>query len=411
MKLLPYKLISIFKSILQPDTYLYLKKCDVLLVCHDHDLGLTLNHQAYSPIIDSMFELLETHSIRCQRFALPFSILVGKHAYHHPSSANRKILFLKIITKIISFFNLTSTKAPLEELFYSQLFTMLECKCIMGIGLNASMCNAAKKQGIVSIELLHGFGLPNIPEYIRKQYRDAPPQKIIAFDTLSSKTYTDFMDSSIIIQQMEPFWLNNVEDSSFVLPFNTQNYAKKILITLQWGYDHDHPSFENILDNGIISDALIKAIEHSQHEIFWSLRFHPIQLRNSRYQHHIQFIDNLIQKFSNCEWEKASSLPLPHLLEQCDGHISMISGSSYVAAFFGVPTLLLCPTLKKGQLHDDYFADLIASHKATLGNMVESDILKWAINTHPLKKHDSLVTNPISITELITSIMEEKRSF
>lgn len=402
------KLMSIARSIYQKDTYLNLQKCDILLVCHDHDLGLVINKKAYSPIVDSMFEALEKNSMKCQRFALPFSILTGTKASHHPSSANRRMLFFKILSKFKRLFNQPSN---LEEKFYVNLFKTIECQCVMGIGLDKNVCNAAKEAGVLSIELLHGFGLPEFPNYLKRQYLHAPPQGIISFDDKSTKTYTDSMGPTTKIIEMKPIWLNTFLDSPVYEPLYTKEFSKKILITLQWGYDNDHPAFDTILDNGILSDALIKAIEHSGDEIFWRLRLHPVQLRNTRYKHHIKFIDDLTQQYKNCEWKDSSLLPLPQLLQHCDGHISMISGSAYDAALFGIPSLLLCPTLQKGQIHDHYFTDLIASHMATLGNMIESDILTWVAKTHQRDKKSSLVTNPTAISELVSWIKREKRPF
>ena len=42
------------KTVNFKDTSKNLKKCDVLLFCHDADRGVTLNNKAYSPLIDSV---------------------------------------------------------------------------------------------------------------------------------------------------------------------------------------------------------------------------------------------------------------------------------------------------------------------------------------------------------------------
>jgi hypothetical protein len=46
-----------------------------------------------------------------------------------------------------------------------------------------------------------------------------------------------------------------------------------------------------------------------------------------------------------------------------------------------------------------------------LGNMIESDILTWVARTRQRDKKSSLVTNPTTISELVSWIKREKRPF
>jgi hypothetical protein len=51
--------------------------------------------------------------------------------------------------------------------------------------------------------------------------------------------------------------------------------------------------------------------------------------------------------------------------------------TSYDAAFRGLKTLLLCPTLAKGKKNSNYFRDLINDGFAELGNMKSEEIIRW----------------------------------
>lgn len=397
------KIFSILYSIRQKDTYHQLDKCDVLLICHDHDLGMTLDGKAYSPIIDSMLEALEKHGWICRRFALPFSILVGEKAFAAPVNANRRMFLSRILMKLAETYrkirhqtNVSDEAFALSsENFYFELFKKIECKCIMGIGLSSDICRASNRLGIFSLEILHGIGLPEISQKLNRQEPQALPKGILSFDTISTQAYSVLASKEVTVKQTPHLWLNRFTDENRAnLPAEwkkrvetNQKYQKNILITLQWGYDGEVPLLQNILNNGILSEAIIEAIKETENEIFWWIRLHPVQLRGRNYRHHKEFLENLSSRFKNCEWREASSLPLPALLQQCDGHITMISGSAYDASFFGVPTLLLCPTLQKGGVHEKYFSDLKTSKKAILGKLSPKDIIEWVKYAHRLPEN------------------------
>ena len=61
----------------------------------------------------------------------------------------------------------------------------------------------------------------------------------------------------------------------------------------------------------------------------------------------------------NCEWNQASHLPYPSIAMLCSGNIGMSSTSCYDAAAMGVPSLMLCPTVQPGNIHGDWFLDLV----------------------------------------------------
>ena len=139
------------------------------------------------------------------------------------------------------------------------------------------------------------------------------------------------------------------------------------MVSLSWGYDNDHRQFAGILANGVMHEDLVRAIELTQDSVFWLLRLHPVQLRLERYNHHRVFLEELTSQTRNCEWHQASTLPLPLLLSQCHGHITMSSMTTYEAAFLAVPSLLLCPTLRSGAMKASMFGDLRLSGYAELG--------------------------------------------
>jgi len=381
-----------------PDTYQSLGKCDVLLCSHDVDLGETLNGLPYSKLIDSVCEDLTDKGWICKQFAHPFSVLTGKKAWGNPASANRKILELSIRQKIQKTFPLFShltpgkiKKLPITSLdsFYCDLFDITQPKCIITIGSPASMCSVARLKGIPMIELLHGIGYATDPWGWDKEPPCNLPTGVLSLDDVSTKTFSNLKNKGVEVRQIpHPFFRRflNVEARK-KLP---QEWQKKpswlpvdrpvILVALSWGYDGDHSSytqFAGILKNGLIPDEVIDAVEQTQDSVFWLFRRHPVQLKMSKYNHHRQFLDKLVKKYPNCEWYESSVLPLPLLLSYCSGHITMSSMTSYDAAFMGVKSLLLCPTLQLNGAGSCYFQDLIASGFAELGNFDTGNIVQW----------------------------------
>lgn len=55
----------------------------------------------------------------------------------------------------------------------------------------------------------------------------------------------------------------------------------------------------------------------------------------------------------------------------------MSSGTCGEAAIFGVPSLLLCPTLKKGGAHSGWFSELIDEGMAELGELDVGYVNAW----------------------------------
>lgn len=392
-RLLIKKTLQVLKSLHYEDTYKKLDKCDVLLICHDNDLGITKDNKAYSPLIDSLYEILDGFGWKCARFLLPYTHMTENQAFGSPVRANRKLFLLTLLYKIRIFLRLNSLFRYYSKksdilttvLFYKTFFQAIECKCIVGIGLNSSICKAANELGIFSVEVAHGIGYAQLSLELSSLHKSQLPKGIITFDTISYNTYSALETKGVEVKYIPHLWLSRFEsEEKQTLPFEwtkeiriDEKYQKVILLTLQWGYDGEASFFDGILKNGILSPCIERAIKETTNDVFWFIRMHPIQLRDSRYDKHRSYVKKLVQQFANCDWEQASTLPLPSLLLKCDGHLTMSSMSSYEAAYMGIKTLLLCPTLKEGNTHQNYFKDLQMANMADLGSLDTVEIIRW----------------------------------
>ena len=127
---------------------------------------------------------------------------------------------------------------------------------------------------------------------------------------------------------------------------SSQNHIAA-LVTLTHGYDNDHPpdhaEYKGILDNGLIPNELIKAIEISKNEIFWCLRRHPKQMQNSKYDYQIKFLEELSEQYNNIEWKLSSELPFYKIVKKVNVNIQMSSMNCYDCSLFGIQSLCNVP--------------------------------------------------------------------
>ena len=350
------------KTVNFKDTSKNLKKCDVLLFCHDADRGVTLNNKAYSPLIDSVQDKLKIEGYSCQTIAHPFSKLIGNWAYGFPITINRSYLKALVLNKILKNNNLVK--------YYEDLFKAANPRIIISIGCNDEFCLAARNLNIYHFELLHGIGYTPMPWDWDKKEKENLPQGILSLDAVSTNTFNELKLKGLDVYQINHPFLsrfnlkNNIElPEEWILKDIDQKYTKTILVALQWGYA---PSIDEldihkgILNNGLFFEEIESIIKETKDSIFWRFRFHPVQYRQQKkYKKLFNIVDNFIKEFKNCEWKESTFLPLPSILGTCDGHITMSSMSSYEAAYLGVRTLALCPTLQKGGIYENMFEDLV----------------------------------------------------
>ncbi len=412
-------IITIIKSLRYRDTYLSLNNCDILLVCHDASRGEDFNGLPYSKFIDSFAELLIGKGATVKQFALPYSILLGKRAWGEPVSANRK-LFIHDLGQAIRFvkpFGGRKYFSNSAETFYVNLLSKIKPISIVGIGLPRGLCSAARSLGISTFEVLHGYGYGTVPwGYLDDAISDLP-NYIFSFDSVSTKIFSKLSPKGVHTIQIPNIWYRKFLDKAQSLQLPKEwseeeidwipSGMKVVLVSLTSGYDGDNGGssvYDGILRNGLFPEQLIDVITRTEEEVFWLFRLHPVQLRNASYSHHRELLRNMCKSHKNMEWVQSSRHTLPTLLMKADGHLSMISMTSYDAAFLGVPTMLLCPTLQLGGAHAHMFNDLFDAGYVQRGRFDVESIVVWSKEVHKR----SLKFNPgydIEIEEMLNLIL------
>jgi hypothetical protein len=391
--------IKLMLAIMKKDVFPVNKlSCDFLFILGDSHCNLRLNNKHYSSIIDSFIAKLQRDCFFSVKLLRPFSIIHPANVCGVTFSINRSFLTFKIrkilyqaVGKLLR--KSKKISSAISENYYEQILSRLNPACIMGIGLPIDLCRAARKMSIPSIEILHAYGLAPVPWGYEQRLSCDLPFMILSMDSVSTKTFNSLKVEKFKVLEVESPWIdgfkNNVFDkniyASWFLGFDKcLNFSKCIVVTLQWGYDGEDDQFAGIIENGIISDAILKAIKETRSSVYWFLRLHPVQ-RHFPYKNKcLKILKNAID--INCEYEFATEMPLPVVLNYCTGHITMISTSAYESAAFCVPSLLLCPTLKDGKNNSAMFRDLIDGGYAELGDLDCDSIVRWAKGA-VLKEH------------------------
>jgi hypothetical protein len=369
------QLYEIFLNLDFSDTSEKLRSCDALFFCHDADRGVVRQGRAYSPLVDSVREDLEERGWVCQTVSHPWSKLTGDLAWGSPISINRSYFFCRIcsfLKRAFSFQKDINRTRDAEVCLYKRILAKSNPKCVVTIGSPPKLALAAKELGILHVELLHGLGYTSIEWGWDHLPGELLPAGVISMDKVSTETFGKLASKGVFTIQIPHPFIRRFMDAGMVkklpeewseksLPSTACGYGRRILISLNWGYAGDHGDFieyKGILKNGLFPEILEDVIAQTKDEIFWFFRFHPVQLRGKKYQRLIDYVEGFIGAHENAEWRWASTMPLPAVLKTCTGSISMSSMSAYDAAYMGVSSLVLCPTVQPGAIHQDWFSDL-----------------------------------------------------
>lgn len=187
-----------------------------------------------------------------------------------------------------------------------------------------ALCAAARAVGIPAIDIQHGIiGAPN-PHY--------EIDTDVAFNSVPTHLWlwsADEVETPRVGKGCRSFVGGNpayalAEEARRDHPewrIETGQYAKEILVTLA---------------RGLIPDILTELIDASPPDWRWWIRLHPSDYLAGVREH--SAIQPLLDR-PNCEWRRASELPLPVLLEIADVHFTKSSSTVIEARAQGVPTV------------------------------------------------------------------------
>lgn len=296
-----------------------------------------------------------------------------------------------------------SLKCDIPKTYYRRLSILLRSEtlsryflkyfkkpgALIVIGSKYSLCEAAKKLSIPIIETAHGFGLDK-DDYIWGIGCRLNPtvDQIIAFD---DQTY-EVLNSNRIspgkaVRCAHPYISSIIHTapavpgvSQLMLDEKSRHVPKlklgsSALVTLQHGYDGTIDAFSGIIPNGIIHYSLLEVI-HESPDINWIIKLHPCQVTNRNlYKKTMHVLRSSLDSLENVSIVARPKYDIMELIASSDFHITMTSGTIIEAALIGVPSIGLCPSLRKEGVMQYAFSYAKHSRMLTL-----ADLNKYSIS-------------------------------
>jgi len=324
---------------------------DILFICADANRAVMTNGKYYSQILDPVVDYCRIKSISHMSISLPFSSMLPSATYSNSRTLNWAYLFLR------------------HNTWRWLLSKRIKTKLVVGINIPSELNSYAADNGIKTIELFHGFGIGE-NDYIwgcsaRKNVDVKREASIyIAYDKQSYETLRQSLGAKrITVNLARHHFYDREEYSQLNLIDRIESKIERVfsassnmtvLVSLQHGYDGSRSVLNGILDNGLLPGCLIEFIRDNP-SINWILKPHPVQIRSNMWPKIQDTLFEIFGKFENVSVIDFLDDDVFALLHFVDGHITMMSGTVVEAAMLGVPSLGLCPTLRRGGIMQDAF--------------------------------------------------------
>lgn len=354
----------------------------VLFSCYDVDRGMKDEQGLrFSPLLEGLAQLLAPLRLDAMHLTHPWAVFAGHQVRGGALTLNRRFMRLRLRAKLPG-----GDPLALETAAYAALLDRLSPERIFSIQPPLALCIAARRAGIVLTELMHGTHI-SIDDRIFCAHMARPedhlPQEILSFDDVTDATVRQLTQGrSIRTLRATAPWLLACRRRQSAAPALPGRRERRVLVTLQWGYDGEREALSGIVPDGVLHPALEDAIAGGRARgLHFLLRMHPIQVNAPGYAHHRRRIEKLAARHPHVEYTLATAWPLPLLLDEVSAHVTMSSSSVGDAAAAGVKSLALCPTLQAGRANHGLFRELEASGQLRFGRLAADDILDWLDTT------------------------------
>lgn len=261
---------------------------------------------------------------------------------------------------------------------------------VIGIQPGPDLCRAGKILNKPVYDLQHGRATGEHPWYSKNHFLQTPSVHLPDGYLLWDKVSGDSVKKSICHNEIDVRVIGNPWFLRFLYPSTddplTAHFLDKgnifnndkptILVSLQWraalSAHYTHTEF-----NGVMADALEKAILATEGNYNWLIRLHPVQFRGTEKVFVERYLIKTFGHLGEVEWRECSKLPLPVVLRQANLHITDYSSIVVEAGWMGVPSGLLNIHIYEG----GYFENLFTYERKTgIAEVIQQnpgEIINW----------------------------------
>lgn len=346
-----------------------LPKCDVLTFACDNDRYIKYNGKMYSPLINTVEDRLKEWGLSSVSITRIASTIKGNLSHGFVFSPEGKFSRAMIFKRIKSLF-LPKDKYSfswMEVKIWEEIIDRTEAKAVVAILPSRELCFVCRKRGTWVCDIQHGV-IAAEHYWYGSQFRENDPKEWLpnaflvwdagSHDVINSWAKEKNVETIIVGNPwVDRFRKIRAEDD--VVKYLKTYYQlgdqekKTVLLTLSWG-GHG-------LENRFIHKSLENFIKNTHGKYNWKIRLHPNQVRGFASDEGRDFLKYYEENFKNLniDWEMTTDMPLPLLLSSVDYHVTWLSSVCMEAAYFGVPSLVLCPKLQKGGVFESYYDYLV----------------------------------------------------
>lgn len=378
------------KSVFINDTWKQIGECDVLMIRHDIHCGYVFQGKAYAHLLDSLAEYLTIAGVVCRTIASPYSLLVGERAHNSPISINRfflKSALLKYIGSV--FYGKKRSHAwdfERKKVFFKKIFGRSKAKFVISIGIPNHLISACKESGVSLYQIQHGVMSDKRIRFFQSfiTNNNEFPTGFLCWDEASEDFFNKLdSDEFEILTIGNPWFLRfyfpketdclvkqsekEIEEIGFI-----SNQRPNILVTLQYGLKKYFGE-----ENNTMIEALRKVILETKDKYNWLLRMHPTAYQGVDKREQLDFLKSNFGGEENIEWEVSTRLSLPVLLKNVDLHITYNSSTVIEAAWFGIPSVVLCPLSNYQNSWGDVFSRERSSGLVTIVPQTVEALVEW----------------------------------
>lgn len=185
--------------------------------------------------------------------------------------------------------------------------------------------------------------------------------------------------------------LKNVKKLSHRL--NRKFGKKNVLVSLQWGLFGPHLYDELELEASYLPRNLLEFMAETKDRYNYIFRLHPMSGKRGEVNKIFDSLRDFELVKSVKEFEEASNISIFKQLEVIDLHITLYSSITIEASYFGIPTLLLDPALKKGGSREKYFEKEIKDGTAFIADIYDLEVgfeKAFQLRDNPIVQSDKI---------------------